>query len=805
MKRDPESNRRVRIRQVGLTLSLLAGTVMFGREVNKHYPISKWLLWSYLEYWLLSVVFMLACWGAGDAISRRLMPRLPASERVIGALVLGVVTFFCGMFGGGILGLYGPIFFVALPLIMIFGAGRPFFRFVRRLGRHVLGASRRRSPSLTGTLSALFGFLGVGMLYFLVLTPDNVAYDSHWYHLGIAEHYAAQGSVRAFPEGFYLAAVPHLASFVYTWAFLLPGSDLFDRIELSAHLEFIVFLWTLASIPVLVRVCTRRALLALPPPSNAPKGPRGSGASTWVALFLFPGILLYDSSLIVAADHVNAFWAIPIVLSLFRFFRAPGVRAGISLAVPMSGALLTKYQSSYLVTFPVIALLSYVAWAIARRRPADASRVQVVVGTLSTAIAGLVLTSPHWLKNWIWHGDPIYPFLHRHLHDRPWTVDSANLLETMFIGQGEWIPHGTTGQKLAQTLEAVPTFSFQPHDWYGMHGHVPVFGSLFTLCVVPLLFFRRTLRIWFVVIAAHVGVFVWYWTFHQDRYLQCLVPWMATAVAATCRLAWASGLWGRICLSLLVAFQIVWGGDVYFIPTHAMLGGAPQKAVVALMSSGYQKMVAKRRQIYGALALIGRNLRPGSKVLVHDSHMHLGLGAMAVLDCGPWQGGISYGRNRSPGMVYDQLHGFGVTHIIWNENREYDSLAGDFVFYAFVSQYARPQKAVSGIKVALMPRERPPERSWLGEMAAVYVCGGKYQPGQYLLGDLTVPGVGPAHYPPPRKTAEDAGGNDEIVRTSTFLALEPSCHPEVTVAPGYKLVQSRGKTQLWIKGAPFKG
>lgn len=807
MKRDLEPSPRARLRRAGLTLSLLAGTALFLREVDKHYPITKWLFWSYLEYWLICSVFMLACWGAGDAISRRLMPGLPAGERIIGALAFGLLTFFCGVFVGGLLGLYSSAFFVALPLLMILGAGRPFFRFVRRFIRHVRAASRRSSPTLIGTIATGFGFLGLGMVYFLVLTPENVAYDSHWYHLGIAEHYVAQGSIRAFPEGFYLGIVPHLASVIYTWAFLLPGSDLFDRVELSAHIEFVIFIWTLVSIPVLVRTCTRRSLLAIPFRRDASESPRRSGLSTWAAIFLFPGMLLYDSSLIVAADHINAFWAVPILLGLFRFFRSPGVRAGAFLAVPMSGALLTKYQASYLVSFPLAAFLGYVVLAVARVKITGTSRIRVLLGAVSVGVTGLVLTSPHWLKNWIWYGDPAYPFLHRHLHDRPWTVDSANLLERFTFGFAEWSPQGTPQQKLVETLRAVPTFAFRPHDWWGMHGNVPVFGSLFTLSVVPLLFFRRTLRIWFIVIATHVGVFVWYWTFHQDRYLQCLVPWMATVVAATCRLAWASGLWGRICLSLLVAFQIVWGGDVYFIPTHAMMHGAPQKAVVTLISSGYQKMVSKRRQIYGALAVIGRNLRPGSKVLVHDSHMHLGLGAMAVLDCPPWQGGISYGRHQSPGMVYDQLHGFGVTQIIWNENREYDSLAGDFVFYTFVSQYARPQKPVSGIKIALMPRERPPERPWLVEMVAVYVCGGTYQPGQYQLGDLTVPAVGPATYPAPRKTAdtEDKSALDDIVRTSSFLALDPSCHPEVTVTPDYKLVQSRGKTQLWIKGAPFKG
>lgn len=795
------SNLRDRLRRAGLTVSLLAGTAVFARQVDQHYPISKWLFWSYLEYWLLCSVFTLACWGAGDTVVRALVPGLRASERIVFALCSGLLVFVLGMFLGGLLGLLGSVFFISLPLLMILGGGQGFCRFLWRLYVHGVGAFRRRKARLVAIVASVFGLGGIAMVYFAVLTPDNIAYDARWYHLAIAEHYAAQGAIRAFPEGWYPGALPHLASLVYTWAFLLPGSDLFDRVELSAHLEVVIFLWTLGAIPVLVRSCVRPGLEAIARSKGRVRGePRASGLSAWASLFLFPGIFLYDSSLSGAADHVNAFWAGPILLALFCFFRRPGPRAGALLAMPMSGALLTKYQASSIVAFPILAFVVYVLWGSLLGR-ARVPRRRVLLGGVAVALVGAALTSPHWLKNWIWYGDPVYPFLHRHLQVHPWTVDSGNLFDQLFVGQTEWLPQGTTQQKLLEALDAVPTFSFRPHDWWGMHQTVPVFGSLFTLSLIPLLFFRRSWRVWLVAAAANAGVFVWYWTFHQDRYLQCLVPWMAVVVSAVCVLVWESGSAARASLVLLVGVQVVWGGDVYFIPTHSMLHKAPAKAVVELMSRGFRRQWTQRRQIYGAMSLIGEQLRPGSKVLLHDSHMHLGLGAMSVSDCGPWQGGISYGRNRSPGTVYDQLHGYGVTHLIWDEDREYDSLAGDFVFYAFATQYARPTKSVGGIKVAVMPRERPAERAWLLEMAAVYLCPGKYEPGQYQLGDLTVPGVGPATYPTPQKRAEDKAGVDDIVRASKFLALEPSCHPEVGAA-GYVLVQSRGKTQLWIKGAP---
>ena len=115
---------------------------------------------------------------------------------------------------------------------------------------------------------------------------------------------------------------------------------------------------------------------------------------------------------------------------------------------------------------------------------------------------------------------------------------------------------------------------------------MPVFGSLFTLLSVCLPFLRRTRRLWALTGATLLAVAVWYWTHHQDRYLETLLPWMTAVTAGAMVLVWR----GRPlsvspprarARSLLVALQIVWGGDVYFIPGHAMIG-SPVKASVMI-------------------------------------------------------------------------------------------------------------------------------------------------------------------------------------------------------------------------------
>ena len=134
------------------------------------------------------------------------------------------------------------------------------------------------------------------------------------------------------PQAHYLIAVMRLSSnpilssaaWLYTWAFTLPGFDLAEHIVLSAHLEFFLFLATLAGIPLLVE----RLL------------PKSRVRGAWAATFLFPGIFLYDSSLGVAADHVLAFWAVPIALTAFRFVRAWTPSRGVLLGAMLAGAAL---------------------------------------------------------------------------------------------------------------------------------------------------------------------------------------------------------------------------------------------------------------------------------------------------------------------------------------------------------------------------------------------------------------------------------------------------------------------------------
>ncbi len=783
------------VRAVALPLVLAVVTVKLLLIVHRHYPVGDWLFWHYAGYISLSSVWAASCLSAGHRVLK-LMQRstLPALEQVTLAFAVGVLVFFLLMFTGGLLGLLGATFSILLPFAMLLSGASPLLRTARRLSRHLRRARRERrgaAPAWALPIIAA-GILAVAMLYLNILTPANVAYDSRWYHLPLAEHYAAEGAIRATPEGWFQAALPHLASLLYTWPFQLPGLSLFGRVELCAHIELVVFLFTLAGIPVLVR--------------SVVPGARAHVA--WVALFLFPGIFLYDSSLSCAADHVAALWAVPIYVTMRRALPELELRRCALVGAMLAGAALTKYQTAALIAGPVLVLLVRLGWLTVRRRVGLRSPWP---GAAALVIAATVLTAPHWLKNWVFYGDPVYPMLHAHLHDHPWTVDSDHRVEVVFKAQ-LWEPHGTVLEKLRETLSSgVLEFSVEPHDWWPFHRDVPVFGFLFTVLVVALPFVRRGGRTAVLFLCANVGVAVWYWMSHQDRYLQALVPWMAGAVAATIVLIWRMGWMARVALIPLLAAQVIWGGDVYFFPTHAMIGTQPLKVAADLLSAHFRGE-DRRFATFPPWSDAGEHLPPHSKVLVHQSHEHLGLQAASVSDWIGWQGGLSYSRLGNPGAIAQRLREYFVTHLAWlqrNEpeyGRERDSLAGDLAFFQFATLYTVAPTTYGDLTIGEMPPSIP--AGPFPDGVVIRACGaaGDYRDGFYRLADLTRPPEAktPSPAAAPGTSPGCAPGDplcDGVIGDAEFVVLDPGCDP--AFRPGvrgvYKLVTTRGQLQLWVR------
>ena len=765
-----------KVRQAIFLAVLLAGLVVFALVANEHYPLRHWLFFVYARLWLLGLLFMLSSLAAGWRVLGWLLP-VPSEpgERLSIALALGVLIFVWGIFLFGIIGWLGmPVFFAWPAALLLFGG--------RRLARDFKRAWRRLRPfgfrlvqprNSIEAMAAAGLVVGLIALYLQVITPSNVGFDAQWYHLPIAEEYASAGRIFPFLEGWYLGTIPHLASLLYTWAFIGPGG-LFEHVALAAHLEWFLFLATLASISVL----TRRLLAGVRAPYAA------------AALFLFPGIFVYDSGLACMADHVLAFWAAPMALALLRLRRWFTPREAVTAGLVTAGAALTKYQSgSYLVAAAVVAV---VGWTIWRRR---------LVPLVAFGVAGVVATSIHWLKNLIFYGDPLYPFLHRVFAAHPFREGGEKFIGSDHLAV-QFALNGTPLFKLRETLKALFSFSFVAHDWPGFHGDRPVFGSLFTLFLPVLLFARAAPELWLTAAWVHLGIVIWFVTSHEDRYIQALLPWMAACTAAFLSLAWRKSTRPvRAAVVALVAFQVIWGADLYFLRTHAMIGDAVLKRTVDHLAAGHEKRYDERFRVGGDLQDVAPALPKGAKVLLHEFWEKLGIGKPSVSDFNDWQLGIDYFKTATPQATLALWRSMGITHVIWKTDRgpsTIEQVEREAAFVDALELYGADTRSIAGYQLTRLAPERhapgantPTRVAWLG-------CGGDPPTGIYVPGDVSR--RKPERVISPLDFANDASAPLAGV---SVAVLRPDC-PEMAPAAAelnasFKRVLGAGGVALWVR------
>jgi hypothetical protein len=783
-----------------LPLALVVGLVLSLPTLQAVYPIQKWLFWRYAAYWLCALVFCAACLSAGHAVVRRVVgTTLPTLEHVAVSFATGVYVFFLAMFAGGLLKLYGTPFFLGLPLALIAAFGRGAYRYARRWARHVRHARRDapRAPLWTYPVVG-FGLVSLALVYVAILPTDHVSFDARWQHLAIAEQYKALGGIERFPEGWSFGAGPHLASVLYAWAFLLPGGRLFDRIGVASHLELATFVFTLVGISALSR--------ALLPGKRAGLG--------WVARFLFPGIYVYDSSLGCGADHVAALFAAPVLLLLLRALRHASPRTCLLLAVAMSGVILTKFTATFeLLPFAILALVARALLPTVQRLLGRPVSPGLWKGLFLCGGAGLLFTTPFWLKNLIWYGDPVYPVLHKYFHDHPWTPDSAQHYQ--MFAEHFWRPARNLAG-LKESAEALLTFSLDPHDWYGFHRNTPVFGSMFTLVTAALLLHAlrdqpeaaegaagakkpraSQRRLWVATAGIYLGIFTWYWVHHQDRFLQTMMPWMAPVTAVGMRLIWERGRIVRGVLAFAVALQLVWGGDAYAI---GIRGRSAATSAASLLVRGYQRQYDQRLEVYPAFESLADTLPANAKILFHEERERVGSDRANVQDEVSHQSGIAYVSLRTPRKVYDLLRSFGVTHVYWNNasGKSSESAAGELVFHYFARYTENKTMASWGATVASMPSKPPPDE--MPDAVAVFRCKGKS--GYYHLADLNPTEDAPfslAHAKP--YAPLPAGEGVEPAAGSVLVAVEEKCFhdsPKAMAKMAFDLVYRRKDFTLYI-------
>lgn len=677
-----------------MTLISAVGLRIYAGYVDRVYPIEDWLAWPLLKVWGYVALLNLAWFSAGNwTVGKVLGLRdLPLLERAVLSTAVGVVIFVQLMYVAGALGWYTPAFAIVLALAMIAVGVRELLE----LGRLYRQNARTRPPLRAWTL-LLWGIGGALTLviYLGVLSPDALNYDSTWCHLTVSQDYAREGGIVPFP-GDYNKAVPQLAGLIHTWDYLVPGlPEPALRWMLALHQEFGLFLWTLAGVAAAVRCMLGDARLP----------------GTWLSFYLFPIIFVYDNGLGGAADHIAAFFALPGVVAAKRLLDQLTWPRALVMAACMAGGMLTKYQCFYWVLPTCAVVGAKLSWhtllPLLQKAPRETlkplGRVWLVVLVCLPA-----LISPHFVKNWIFYRDPVYPLAQEIFRGARPTVDNGVFLVNHVFTDVNWVPRGTFVERALHALELTLKFSFEPH--YSFTKNFPAFGSLFTLLLPALVFVRRRAPLLLGAFVGMCALFAWGYTFNVDRNLQIFSPILVATTGALLVEIWRSGWLARVALTPLVAFQLLWGADAVFYSSQDRI-----RPAFDLIASGYAGNAKNRFDRYrSAFVALGKALPPDATVMLHTSHVSLGIDRRVYLDWAGFQGLIGYSKVKTARELYDMYKSVGLTHVLYVPGeRPAASIQEEIVFQTLLPSLPSPLSTAGGYRLQALPAEPPaPERPY---------------------------------------------------------------------------------------------
>jgi hypothetical protein len=217
--------------------------------------------------------------------------------------------------------------------------------------------------------------LALILTFLMTLLPPADAFDALLYHLTIPERWLQDGGIRAYNVPHYW--FPGLVEGIYFWGLGL-GSEIVPQ---QLH-----FAWALFT-AILIWSWTRRLWDDL--------------SAWWALTFMvsMPSLLLLASW--AYTDMALVFFGVAMLYTLSygreqtdtRWWSLSAISAGMAMGV--------KYTSFVL---PVTAVLLISAWTFHKKRELFAEVIRFAL--ISTTVAFV-----WYLRNWIWMGNPFYPFV----------------------------------------------------------------------------------------------------------------------------------------------------------------------------------------------------------------------------------------------------------------------------------------------------------------------------------------------------------------------------------------------------------
>jgi 4-amino-4-deoxy-L-arabinose transferase-like glycosyltransferase len=301
---------------------------------------------------------------------------------------------------------------------------------------------------------------------------------------------------------------------------------------------------------------------------------------------------------------------------------------------------------------PPLALGLALLW---RDRRAGRGWQRLLSDTLCFGAPALLIAAPWYIKNWLWLGNPLYPFF---LGGANWDTFRAE-------EWARWVDTFGRGHSLANYLLLPVNIWRYPFDFSATpHGYFN-FGLLLAPTALLMQPPGLVIVLWLYIV---IQFYLWAVMMQELRYLLLILPWLSLCAGwALARLFYLSR--GRRWLSALVRTVPL----VLITPTLAIhlavltpLSKNPLPVVLGLESPA--SYLRRANYIYPSMEFINAELPPQARVV----YLWEGQTYYCQRDCLPdpiydrW-GDLIY-RYQTPEAVLGQLQALGATHLLINHD-----------------------------------------------------------------------------------------------------------------------------------------
>jgi hypothetical protein len=637
------------------------------------------VLWLYRDVTTLDValrlllpalwlaVWTVGCFGAGVWSVRLVLGRGAQPQTVVVLLAGAAALAFSGSVFA-VLGVLRPIVLLVV-LIAVFLEGLRLLVF-RRIPIHL---PRIHLASAAGVVLA-----AAAASVLAVVTTPPVMYDALNYHLAFPSHWLDAGGFVEYPRHLF-SYYPSNHGLLYAFSLAAAGPWGAQAIH-----------WWMGLMAVLASATLGERLA-------------GRGGALWAAACfgLTPAVLEIAGYAI--GDLAVAAWAGgAIVVLVGSGEQSLDWRHAALAGLLVGSAAASKYLALATVVVPVVIALGTLAW-----RDSRSHRSNPVSAASAFGIAAAVVLLPWLVRNAVWTGNPVYPYLQAILGGPHSGKDIASEIGRYTSPAASWL------ERIGSALGALIIRTFNPLRQGGLLG--PHWVMLLPVSVFTRGADRRTASVLWA--AAVSGFLIWGGLVQYARFLlPALVPAAALAGGAAAALTSHHVRSLRTVFQALIVAVLAWNATVLANTLNldrirVVSGHSSQEEFLARWVDYGPLIPFVSSQLPGTarLLLVGepRSFYLERPVLVEDSYRV------------PWLVELVRGCG-SPEQLAERARSRGATHLLVNETHMQrlakHRAATDYwegadptereIIERFLSETVRPLARMGGVWIGEIPAER---------------------------------------------------------------------------------------------------